>query len=140
FRFQVLGKNGVLGGPEEGGLRAHGKQQQHHQPDGTGQEGCSAQYHNQNLRQLDPANQPGFLELIGQLPGHGRKQEKGQDEQAGGQVYQQVTVEFSRLLGGHEGDIQQQAGLVEVVVKSTERLGEEEGAKPAGAKQAKLAM
>src|SRR5690606_8088956 len=111
------------------------KQQQHHQPDGPGQEGGSAQQHNQDLGQLDPANQPGFLEFIGQLPGHGRKQEKRQDEQAGGQVHQQVTVEFSRLLGGHESDIQQQAGLVEVVVEGTERLGEEKGAKPAGAKQ-----
>src|SRR5690606_14143487 len=36
FRFQVLGQNGILGGPEEGGLSAHGKQQQHHHPDRPG--------------------------------------------------------------------------------------------------------
>ncbi len=51
--------------------------------------------HNGNFHQLDEARHTGLVELVDNLPGGCRKQEKWQNENAGGKIAEQFRLQRS---------------------------------------------
>lgn len=93
FRAQVLGQDGVLERTEQRGVRAH--QEEGAQQAGQAElpEADGGQRGDEGFEQFHPADQAGFFELVGQLSGAGREQEKRQDEQACTGIDQNAGVE-----------------------------------------------
>ena len=81
--------------------------------------------HDDDLRALDRLQNAGLVVPVGQLTGNAREQHVGQDEQPGGDVGQQLGVEFRVARGVVRCDDDQHV-LINVVVEGAERLRAEE--------------
>ena len=81
--------------------------------------------HDQHLDQLDQARQPGLVELVGELTGSRREKEKGQDENSGGEIGQDLGRQRRppRRLKSEQDD---QRVFEQIVVERAEKLRDEE--------------
>jgi hypothetical protein len=84
---QVLRQDRVLDRPEQGRMAAEQEQRPHQHRQAGQEEARRRNAHDGHL--LDQAGRPP-CRIVGQLPGGGREQEEGQDEDAGRQVGQQL--------------------------------------------------
>ncbi len=123
---QVLRQDRVLDRPEQGRMAAEQEQRPHQHRQAGQEEARRRNAHDGHLQHLDQAGEPGLVVFVGQLPGGGREQEEGQDEDTGRQVGQQFRPQRRppRRLEGEQHD---QRVLEQVVVEGTEELRGEEG-------------
>ena len=137
FRLvQVLGQNRVLQWTEERGLKPKQEQHGQHQRKALQNQGHARQQGDGNLKQLDPAHDARFLVLVGDLSGHGRKQEKRQHEQTRRGVHRQIPI-----LGGNQAAIYEEhreRRLEQVVVEGAEELGGEKRPQALGEQKLEL--
>ena len=122
--LQVVGQDAVLQGPEEGRLQAHEEEHGEQELRAFGREAIGRQAHDADLEQLHRPDQARLVELVRELPGGGREEEEGQDEEAAGQGDQELAL--LRVLHQAEGDQGDQRGPEEVVVEGAQELGDEE--------------
>ena len=137
FRLvQMLRQDGELQRPEEGGLQSQQEQHGKHGRNALQIQRQPGQGGDENLEQLDAANQARFLMPVRQLAGGGREQEERQDEQPGGGIDGEI-----RLLRRNQPAIDEQHGkrrLKQPVVEGPEELSDEQRPQPPGGKQLKL--
>ncbi len=93
--------------------------------------------HDGHFQQLGQAGDQRLVVLVSQLPGRGRKQEKGQDKDAGGQISQQFRRQCRplRRLKSQQHD---QRILVKIVVEGAEKLRAEKRCETAGFQECEL--
>ncbi len=89
--------------------------------------------HDADLGELDDADQPRLVVIVGELAGDGREEKEGQDEQALGdgaelELLRRVRIE---LVGNEQHD----RLLEQAVVERSEELRREEGGEPPRAQQ-----
>ena len=133
FGFQVLRQKGVFDRPEKGRLCTH---QSHNHDQKRQAVPVISQSHPEHQQQFGYFQHAGdFVAriFVRQLPGHGRKKEKRQNEKARDQV--RKNVRLRRHLHGH----QRQQGIFEqVVIQGTQKLGNHQGQETFGFQQHKF--
>ena len=135
--MQMLGQNRVFDWAEERRMQTQQKQAAHQQIQAVPPESDARHEHDADFQQLHPACQHRLVVLVGQLPGRRRKQEKRQDENAGGQVREKFGRQ-GRPLGRLKRQQDNQGILEQVVVEGPEELGGEKRAKATSVEQGKL--
>ena len=88
--MQMLRQQRVFHRAKQCGLQAQQKQADHQQAQTLQPEAQTDQEHDGDLKPFHQARKQRLVVLVGQLPGGGRKQEEGQDENACGQIRQQA--------------------------------------------------
>jgi len=116
---------GVLDRAEHGRLASHEKQNEQQQGVALGNEGGCRQDHQYDFQCLDATDQHRLFVLVCQLPGGRRKQEKGQNKQAGRHVRQLCMVHASNQ-DALKRDQDHEAVAENIVVEGAEELGREE--------------
>ena len=79
------------------GLQTQKKQADHQQAQALQPETQTDQEHDGDLEPFYQARQQRLVVLVGQLPGGGRKQKEGQDENACSQIHQQARRQAAPL-------------------------------------------
>jgi hypothetical protein len=85
----MLRHDRVLDRPEQRRMAAEQEQRAHQHRQAVQEETGSGDAHDDHFQHLDQAGEHRLVVLVGQLPGGGRKQEEGQDEDAGRQIGEQ---------------------------------------------------
>ncbi|MCY1491084.1 hypothetical protein D9M68_248580 [compost metagenome] len=118
-------------------MGAHAEQGEEHQRQVAQQEARRADRHDDDLGQLDRADQRVLGELLAELAAQRGEQEERQDEQQCAEVDQHRAVAADAEL---EEDGEDQRLLEDVVVERAEQLGDEERQETPGAQQGELRM
>ena len=121
--MQRLRQDRVFHRAENRRVGAHGKQGKKHQRQIIEQKTAGADRHDQDLGQLDRADQGVLGELLAKLAAQGGEQKERQDKQQRTQIDQQCAVSLqAELVENGEN----QRLLEDVVVEGTQQLGEKE--------------
>src|SRR5262249_39962449 len=134
---EMLREDAVLDRPEQGRVRAHEEQDREQQRRAAGSKRERTDRHEQDLDELDEADEPRLVELFRQLAGRGREEEERRDEERGAQVYERIRRE--RPGHGPEGEQDDERVPEDVVVERAEELGPEEGAEAAKSEETERA-
>ncbi len=137
-RVQRLRQDGVLHRAEQRRVQPHQEQRDQQQRQAAQHESGRAERHDGDLEQLDEADQPRLVVLVGELAGGGREQEERQHEQRAGEVHHHVGRHRGER-GAVERDQQHQGVLEDVVVQRAEELRREERPEAALREQPELA-
>ncbi len=125
----------ILDRAEQRRLGPHAEQHHEQQRQVAQQHAQRTGQHDEDLGELDPADQRGLLEALAQLSAQSGKEKERQDEQ------QRAEVDQQTLVGGRaelEQNRQDQRLLEHVVVERAEQLSAEERQKAALAEQTEL--
>src|SRR6185295_7411340 len=126
------GQERVLYRAEQGGLRADQKQRREEPAEIAREKTPGREHHHRDLEDFHPADQVGLLVLVGDLPGGGREQYEGQDEETRGKVHDYAAFHPPEpRAGGGEiralvGDEDDEGVLDDVAVERAEELHQEE--------------
>jgi len=133
---QDLRQVGELDRPEQRGMQAHQEHAGQQQRGMAGHEAQSRHQHDGDLQVLHETDDARLLELVGELPGRGRKQQERQDEQRPYHQARQGRRQpgHAELVGNHHGE----GELEQVVVGGAGGLGPEKRCKATLAEQRKL--
>jgi hypothetical protein len=123
--MQMLGQDRIFDRPEQGGMQPHGKQAEQQQRHRLRPEAHHRHAHDGHFGPLDPADQAGLVDGVGDLTCQCGKEEIGQDEQTGRHCRKHLGF-FG--LGHIEPEVcQKQHGEFEqVVVKCAKELHQED--------------
>ena len=131
--MQVLRQDRVLDWTEKCGVNPHRQYRQQHQANGERlveqplprqDQAKSPHQHDADFRGLYDADDPGLVAHVGQLAGQRRKQEKGRNEQGGGNRAEQPFGRFGVVHGVDNEEDHRIA--IEIVVERVEQLGDEQ--------------
>ena len=129
----MLRQDRIFDRPEEGRVDAHREHRGEHQRDVGEHDAGAADDHDPDLGELDDADQPRLVVIVGELARQRREQEEGQDEQplrdgAELELLRRVRIELV-------GDEQHDRLLEQAVVERAEELGREQRQEPPRAQQ-----
>ena len=136
---QVLGDDAVFDRAEEGRLEAEEEEEDHEEDRVVEEEPRGGGRHDRDFQELDVADEPCLVVLVGDLPGQGREEKEGQDEEPRGDVYPRVRM-AADLFARVKRDDEDQGVLEDVVVESPQELGAEERSETAGQEERELAL
>ena len=134
---QDLREDRVLDRAEKRRMDAEERQRRKHQRQALAPEAHEPDDHDDNLEELDPADQPRLLDLVGDLSGRRRKEDERRDEDSTREIDECVGVECGQPRRV-ERDENYQRILVDVVVGGAEELGPEEGRETTLAQEVEL--
>ena len=134
---QLIRKNAVLDGTEEGGLDSHQKQHSHQCGDTAEIKSHGTHRHDDDFGELDVANEPCLVELVRELAGRRRKEKERQNEYARGHRDHYLRIHPCR---GREppGDEHHHGVFEYVVVEGAQELGQKQRQKAPRLKQGEL--
>jgi hypothetical protein len=136
---EMLRQVAVLHGPEQRGVHAHHEQRREQRPELMRHQAEGADHHDGDLQRLHETDEPGLLQLVGELSRGRREEDEGKDENARDEVHDQLGVQ-RRELRGVEGHEQRERDLEHVVVHRAEELRPEEGTEAALSQQLELVV
>src|SRR3954452_4224437 len=130
---KMLWKDRVFDRPKKGRVDSHRKERREHERNACEHEPGSPHDHDENLSELDDADQPGLVVIVGELPGKGRQEEKRKDEER--LRYGAELELFGRVLEQLVGDEQNHGLFEQAVVERAQELGRKQREEPPRSQQ-----
>src|SRR5262249_49754948 len=135
--LEMLRQDRIFDRAEKGRLNAGQEHGQELQPYLVGEQAERGERNDADLDELDAARQHGLVELVRDLPGGRREDEKRQDQEASGNGVEEGGIEAEP--GPQVVDQQDRQGIAEgIVVEGADRLRDEKRPEAPSAKQREL--
>ncbi len=137
--LELVRKNAVFDGAEEGGLDTHQEQHRHEHGDAAGIKPDRTHRHDDDFSELDAANEFRLVEFVSELARCRRKEKERQNEYACGRRDHNLRV-HPRRGGEPPGDEHHHGVLEYVVVEGAQKLGQEQWQEAPGLKKGELCL